>query len=198
MNYPLFHTLTFDVLYACACILIFVMFERTLYLSYLAVRSAQIARKIGPRSPASSAPAVTDRKSRDPITQAVVRYVDAAAHAGITRGQLEDYSAALYIEVDKKISAHLWVLDTIITAAPLLGLLGTIFGIMQTFTALSQGGVSDPAEVSRGIGLALTATAVGIAVALVGLVGHNILNKRAQSLTESFKLFVLHLTPAAP
>jgi biopolymer transport protein ExbB len=198
MNYPLFHTLTFDVMYACAGILIFVMFERTLYLSYLAVRSAQIARKIGPRSPASTAPAMTDRKSRDPITQAVARYVDAAAHTGITRWQLEDYSAALYIEVDKKISAHLWVLDTIITAAPLLGLLGTIFGIMQTFTALSQGGVSDPAEVSRGIGLALTATAIGIAVALVGLVGHNILNKRAQSLTEGFKLFVLRLTPATP
>jgi biopolymer transport protein ExbB len=198
MNYPLFHALTFDVLYACACILIFVIFERTLYLSYLAVRSARIAREIGPRSPATTAPAVSDRKFRDPITQAVARYLDAAAHAGVTRGQLEDYSAALYIEVDKKISARLWILDTIITAAPLLGLLGTIFGIMQTFTALSEGGVSDPAEVSRGIGLALTATAIGIAVALVGLVGHSVLNRRAQLLTESFKLFVLRLTPATP
>jgi biopolymer transport protein ExbB len=198
MNYPLFHTLTFDVLYACACILIFVLFERTLYLSYLAVRTAGIARDIGPRSPAAMAPAMSDRKRRDPITQAVARYLDAAAHAGVTRGQLEDYSAALYIEVDKKISARLWILDTIITAAPLLGLLGTIFGIMQTFTALSEGGVSDPAEVSRGIGLALTATAIGIAVALVGLVGHNVLNRRAQLLTESFKLFVLRLTPATP
>jgi biopolymer transport protein ExbB len=198
MNYPLFHTLTFDVLYACACILIFVLFERTLYLSYLAVRSARIARDIGPRSPAATAPAMSDRKRRDPITQAVARYLDAAAHVGVTRGQLEDYSAALYIEVDKKISARLWILDTIITAAPLLGLLGTIFGIMQTFTALSEGGVSDPAEVSRGIGLALTATAIGIAVALIGLVGHNVLNRRAQLLTESFKLFVLRLTPATP
>ena len=80
----------------------------------------------------------------------MARYRDAAAHAGVTRGQLEDYSSALYIEVDKKISARLWILDTIITAAQLLGLLGTIFGIMQTFTALSAGGVSDPAEVSRG------------------------------------------------
>ena len=141
---------------------------------------------------------MSDRKPRDPITHAVARYLDAAAHAGVTRGQLEDYSAALYIEVDKKISARLWILDTIITAAPLLGLLGTIFGIMQTFTALSEGGVSDPAEVSRGIGLALTATAIGIAVALVGLVGHNVLNRRAQLLTESFKLFVLRLTPATP
>ncbi len=203
MNYPLFHTLTFDVLYACACILIFVIFERTLYLSYLAVRTARIARDIGPKSPAAAAPAATapaisDRTPRDPITQAVARYLDAATHAGVTRGQLEDYSAALYIEVDKKISARLWILDTIITAAPLLGLLGTIFGIMQTFTALSEGGVSDPAEVSRGIGLALTATAIGIAVALVGLVGHNVLDRRAQLLTESFKLFVLRLTPATP
>ncbi len=197
MNYPLLHTVTFNVLYASACILIFVIFERTFYLSYLAVRSARIAREIA-RSPAvGAAPAMPDRKSRDPITQAVGRYLNVASRAGVTRGQLEDYSAALYIEVDKKISARLWILDTIITAAPLLGLLGTIFGIMQTFTALSEGGVSDPAEVSRGIGLALTATAIGIAVALVGLVGHNVLNRRAQLLTESFKVFVLRLTPAA-
>jgi biopolymer transport protein ExbB len=197
MNYPIFHTLTFDVLYACACVLIFVIFERALYLSYLAVRAARIARVIGPKYTGESVPAISAAKPRDPITQAVARYLDVAAHTGITRGQLEDYSAALYIEVDKKISARLWILDTIITAAPLLGLLGTIFGIMQTFTALSEGGVSDPAEVSRGIGLALTATAIGIAVALVGLVGHNVLNRRAQLLTESFKLFVLRLTPAA-
>jgi biopolymer transport protein ExbB len=198
MNYPLLHTLTFDILYGCACILIFVIFERTLYLSYLAVRSGRIAREIGPRSLSMQVATISDRNLRDPITQAVARYVDASAHSGVTRGQLEDYSAALYIEVDKKISARLWILDTIITAAPLLGLLGTIFGIMQTFTALSDGGVSDPAEVSRGIGLALTATAVGIAVALVGLVGHNILNRRAQLLTETFKLLVLRLTPATP
>jgi biopolymer transport protein ExbB len=197
MNYPLFHALTFDVLYACAGILVFVIVERTLYLGYVAVRSAQMAREMGVRSPVVAGTAVPNTKGRDPITRAVARYVDVAAHAGVTRGQLEDYSAALYIEVDKKINARLWILETIITAAPLLGLLGTIFGIMQTFTALSEGGVSDPAEVSRGIGLALTATAIGIAVALIGLVGHSVLNRRAQLITENFKLFVLRLTPAA-
>ena len=82
MNYPLFHTLTFDVLYACACVLIFVIIERTLYLSYLAMRSARISRDIGPRSPAATAPAMSAPKPRDPITQAVACYLDAAAHAG--------------------------------------------------------------------------------------------------------------------
>src|SRR3984885_803320 len=133
--------------------------------------------------------------ARDPITRAVKSYSELAASRGVTSGQLEDFSAALYIDVDKKVSARLWVLDTIITGAPLLGLLGTILGIMQTFTALSQGGISDPAEVSRGIGLALTATACGIATALLGLLGHNILNRRAQLLTEEFKFLVLRLTP---
>jgi biopolymer transport protein ExbB len=198
MNYPLMHTLTFDVLYGCAGILIFIVLERAIYLSYLAVRAARIARDLGPGAICAAPTVMYDRKPGDPITQAVARYVDVARNTGVTRGELEDYSAALYIEVDKKITARLWILDTIITAAPLLGLLGTIFGIMQTFTALSDGGVSDPAEVSRGIGLALTATAIGIAVALVGLVAHNVLNRRAHLLTESFKFFVLRLTPAAP
>jgi hypothetical protein len=62
-----------------------------------------------------------------------------------------------FIAMDKKASARLWILDTIVTAAPLLGLLDTIFGIMETFNALAAGGVPDPAAVSRGTGTALVA-----------------------------------------
>ena len=42
-----------------------------------------------------------------------------------------------------------------ITAAPLLGLLGTILGIFETFTVLAKSGISDPQGVSAGIGVAL-------------------------------------------
>jgi biopolymer transport protein ExbB len=197
MNFPLFHDLAFDLIYVFAAILVFVIVERALYLAYVAFKVRAVGRSV--RASDTARPPVLERiVGRDPITQAVRRYTELAASHGVTRGQLEDFSAALYIDVDKKISARLWVLDTIITGAPLLGLLGTILGIMQTFTALSQGGISDPVEVSRGIGLALTATACGIATALLGLLGHNILNRRAQLLTEEFKFFVLRLTPTAP
>jgi biopolymer transport protein ExbB len=197
MNFPLFHDLAFDLIYVFAAILVFVIVERALYLAYVAFKVRAVGRSV--RASDAARPPVLERiMGRDPITQAVMRYTELAASNGVTRGQLEDFSAALYIDVDKKISARLWVLDTIITGAPLLGLLGTILGIMQTFTALSQGGISDPVEVSRGIGLALTATACGIATALLGLLGHNILNRRAQLLTEEFKFFVLRLTPTAP
>ena len=129
----------------------------------------------------------------DPASRAVVRYAQMIA-AGATRERQEDFSSALFIGVDKKVSGRLWILDTIVTAAPLLGLLGTIFGIMETFNALAAGGVSDSAAVSRGIGTALIATAIGIATALLGLLGNNVLSRRAHVLMEDFKALLLSLS----
>jgi biopolymer transport protein ExbB len=193
MNFQLYHELTFDALYACVGILVFVILERCIYLTYLTLRSGSLIRALSRDSDVRLKP--QDITARDPISHAVVRYLELGSRTGVSREQLEDFSSALYIQVDKRVSARMWILDTIITGAPLLGLLGTIFGIMQTFTALAQGGVSDPAEVSRGIGLALTATAIGIATALLGLLGNNVLNRRALLLTEDFKFFCLRLTP---
>jgi biopolymer transport protein ExbB len=65
---------------------------------------------------------------------------------------------------------------------------------METFNALAAGGVSDPAAVSRGIGTALVATAIGIATALLGLLGNNVLNRRALVMAEDFKALLLALT----
>lgn len=194
MSFLLYHDLTVDALYGCIAILIYVIIERGLYLAYLSMRSARVARQI---SASRQAGTLAQLKGRDPISSSVTRYAALQAQNGVSREQLEDYSSALFIEIDKKISARLWMLDTIITAAPLLGLLGTILGIMDTFMALARGGVSDPGRVSQGIGMALTATAIGIATALLGLLGHNILHRCAHVLTEDFKSFILRLAPVS-
>ncbi|MCK9910377.1 MotA/TolQ/ExbB proton channel family protein, partial [Microbacteriaceae bacterium K1510] len=112
-------------------------------------------------------------------TRSVIEYIDVINQPGATRARLEDLSSALFIDVNGRVGARLWILDTIVTAAPLLGLLGTILGIMDTFNALSAGGISDPAAVSRGIAAALLATAIGIGTALYGLLGHNLLHRMA-------------------
>lgn len=57
---------------------------------------------------------------------------------------------------------HLWVLDFSATVYPLLGLLGTIFALMSAFNELSKRGISGASEISQAIGMALTATALGI------------------------------------
>jgi len=169
---------------------IYVILERGSYLTYLSWRMSRLAKILDGGADQETLAAV---KWQDPASRAVQRYARLIAD-GASRERQEDYSSALFIGVDKKVSARLWILDTIVTAAPLLGLLGTIFGIMETFNALAAGGVSDPAAVSRGIGTALIATAVGIATALLGLVANNVLNRRAHVMTEDFKGLLLRLT----
>jgi biopolymer transport protein ExbB len=192
MNYRLLHDLTFDVLYGCIVVLVYVILERAIYLTYLGWRMRRLAGIIDAAA-SGAGEAVGAVKWNDPASRAVQRYAR-LLDDGASRERQEDYSSALFIGIDKKVSARLWVLDTIVTAAPLLGLLGTIFGIMETFNALAAGGVSDPAAVSRGIGTALIATAVGIATALLGLAGNNVLNRRAHVMTEDFKALLLSLT----
>jgi biopolymer transport protein ExbB len=192
MKYDLFHDITFDALYGCIAVLFFVILERGIYLSYLGWRMQQLAQMID-RTDKSVGHDIRTVKWTDPASRAMARYAQIMAQ-GANRERREDYSSALFIGFDKKVSGRLWILDTIVTAAPLLGLLGTIFGIMETFNSLAAGGVSDSAAVSRGIGTALVATAIGIATALLGLLGNNVLSRRAHVLTEDFKALLLSLT----
>src|ERR1700676_1801416 len=80
----------------------------------------------------------------------------------------------------RKLDRNLWVLDTAVTLGPLLGLLGTIIGMIGSFNILGTSGTSDPMAVSGGIAHALIATACGLTIALVGVVALNYLNKRVR------------------
>jgi biopolymer transport protein ExbB len=68
---------------------------------------------------------------------------------------------------------RLEVLDTIITAAPLMGLLGTITGMMASFQVLSEKGVNEPNAITGGVSEALIATATGLVIALLCLAAFN-------------------------
>ena len=75
----------------------------------------------------------------------------------------------------------LTVVSTIITAEPMLGILGTVTGIMQTFGALNGAdGVANPLAATAGIGEALITTAAGLIASLVLLFPYNILERHAE------------------
>jgi biopolymer transport protein ExbB len=189
------HAATINLLYAGIAILTFVILERLVYYVYLTSRRSRIARSIAAAVAADAGSPLPDLPAgNDVLTTSMQEYVNVQRQGSVTRNRIEDLSAALFLRVDGRINRGLWILDTIVTAAPLLGLLGTILGIMDTFQALSAGGISDPSAVSRGIGSALFATAIGIGTALYGLLGHNVLHRLGECITEDFKSFLLETT----
>jgi biopolymer transport protein ExbB len=98
-------------------------------------------------------------------------------------------------EIDK-MKRGMAILDTIITMAPLLGILGTVTGIIISFDFLGKAGVEDPKAVTGGIAQALITTAAGLTVALATIVPYNYfivkLERAARNIekcTTSFEIY---------
>ncbi|KKB63177.1 flagellar motor protein MotA [Robbsia andropogonis] len=87
-----------------------------------------------------------------------------------------------------RLDRNLWILDTAVTLGPLLGLLGTIFGMVQSFNVLGASGTANPNGVTGGIGHALTATACGLLIAIVCVIFLNYFNKRIRMTVNQFDL----------
>jgi biopolymer transport protein ExbB len=88
----------------------------------------------------------------------------------------------------RQLNRRLVVLDTIVTLAPLLGLLGTVLGMISAFKIISVSGTSHPAGITGGVAEALIATASGLAIAIFCLIGYNWCRDKLRQITEEIEL----------
>ncbi len=90
--------------------------------------------------------------------------------------------------------AGIGVLDTVITIAPLLGLLGTASGLVLIFQGLGDN--SDHLAIARGIAEALTTTIFGLAIAVPSVIAHGYFIRRIETLTARLETLLASLTSA--
>ena len=97
---------------------------------------------------------------------------------------MEEQAMAELPDLNRRLS----VLDTVVTVAPLLGLLGTVTGMIRSFGIMAQSGIDRPHGITGGVAEALIATAFGLAVAITTLVVYNWLSEKVRDVTAQMEI----------
>ncbi len=174
-------------LLACSVVALAVVFERLIFWLCVGLRKDQpLINRIF---------TLTEKGDFDTAIQEgegskclVVRIL-AAGLAHRNYGLVQSLEAAAMSEIEK-MKRNLSVLDTIITLAPLLGILGTVTGIIGSFDLLGNAGIEDPKAVTGGIAQALITTAAGLAIAIVALLPYNALVRKVEKVTRHIEQLV--------
>ncbi|MBY0412740.1 MAG: MotA/TolQ/ExbB proton channel family protein [Bdellovibrionales bacterium] len=118
--------------------------------------------------------------------------VIAKAHFAIFDEALsrEDYEQRLHRRLDETnsdLKKNMWMLGTIASSAPFVGLFGTVWGIMESFKQIGSSGKAGFSVVAGSISEALIATGSGIAVAVIAVMFYNYLNVKVAATGKEFK-----------
>lgn len=100
------------------------------------------------------------------------------------------FATEAMFEETQKLKKHLWILGTVASSAPFIGLLGTVVGIIKSFESMAVAGTGGFAVVAAGISEALVATALGLGVAIIAVMFYNYFQTRISTLNGLFRIQV--------
>lgn len=111
-------------------------------------------------------------------------------HREYDMGRAMESEANLMIQ---RMHRYMPVLDTMITVAPLLGIFGTVLGIIGSFKILGSNGIADPKLVTSGIAQALITTAAGLGISIIAVIPYNYFNTRMNKAIHVMEKYATNL-----
>ncbi|MGQ0644897.1 MAG: MotA/TolQ/ExbB proton channel family protein [Elusimicrobiota bacterium] len=182
-------SLVMPVLLLLSVILVAVFFERWIYFSRMAGIDAELFKRI---KAAVLAGKLEDARSlaaegKGLVAQALEAELTAAKTKD--RETMDSVLGLYYQRTQALLGRRLGLFGTLSFICPLLGLLGTVLGVMRAFRDLALSGSGGPAIVAAGISEALIATAAGIAVAVSAALIFNYFNFKLKHVLNSLNIF---------
>ncbi len=164
-------------LLACSLIVMTVIFERTLFWMKTEVqRNRPLVDEVLELCRCGNWDAVREK------TVGCKDYVVRIMISGILHREfsmLKAMEAAAADEV-QRMKRFMGILDTMITVAPLLGIFGTVLGIITSFEMLGSAGIENPKAVTAGVAQALITTATGLGIAILSVFPYNYFNAKVE------------------
>jgi biopolymer transport protein ExbB len=169
-------------LLVCSIAGVAIILERTWALQRRRIISPALAQAVEKR-PATPEQTEAVRVLSESDTTVLGRLVQAVfAHASLPKTENVEAMQALARQIVGRMERGLTTLSLIAELGPLLGLLGTVIGMVNLFEDVAKKGLGDPTMISRGIYEALTATMTGLGIAIPALIAYMYLRRRIEVL----------------
>lgn len=133
-----------------------------------------------------------ERFNNGEVTGKIARAV--FLNCSIPYSDLIDKTRHAFAEETAQIEKHLGAISVIATLLPMLGLLGTVVGMIVAFNAIALHGTGDPKILANGISQALITTEAGLVASIPLIYLHQVLSARAERLIRKLDEFATHLT----
>ena len=174
-------------LFLCAIISVAVMIERFISITRAAKDNEGLLDLI--REMLEQGHVKEAQKLADEAAGPVAQLIASGLHAShMDADAIERQMEELALREQPVLYKRLGVLDTVITLSPLLGLLGTVTGMIRAFHVVGTQGLNGATAITGGVAEALIATATGLAIAIVTLVGYNYLTEKVKEIIADMEI----------
>jgi biopolymer transport protein ExbB len=172
----------------CSVLVVAIALERAWTLRGVIAQAASLVGLIVPSLTKGDVAGAQGTLGGTPPTPARRIYTDILSEPNRERVELERIADERQFEEAQGAGANLWVLGTIASAAPFIGLFGTVMGIIRSFHTMAIAGTGGFAIVAGGISEALIATALGLAVGIVAVVLYNYFQARVERIDAALQI----------